>query len=299
LARVMVTGGDGFTGRYLTQELYKRGHDAACLVRSRPSEPIFGAWKTLEANLLDVATLQQIIEELAPHHVAHLAAISFVAHGNVSEIYETNIVGTRNILEAFANLSSLPRSILVASSAAVYDSSIGGKLDETAPLGPANDYGVSKLAMEYLARLYRPLLPIVITRPFNYTGVGQSESFLIPKIVDHVRRRAPIIELGNLEIERDFSDVRNVAVLYASLLECPAAVGGTFNICSGNAYSLSKILEMVRNLSGHVFEVSVNPAFVRANDTKTLSGSSESLATLLGAVQMPPFRDTLQWMLES
>ena len=176
-------------------------------------------------------------------------------------------------------------------------------LDETTPPAPANDYAVSKLAMEYVAKLYAERLPVVIARPFNYSGMGQAESFLLPKIVNHVRRRAPVIELGNLDVARDFSDVRNVVQIYRQLLEAPTAVGQTFNVCSGKAWSLNEVLGMVRKLSGHDFEVRVNPAFVRANEVKTLLGSRAKLDALSGAAALPvaeiPLHDTLRWMLEA
>ena len=157
--------------------------------------------------------------------------------------------------------------------------------------------------MEYAARLYADRLPLIMARPFNYTGVGQSESFLIPKIVSHVRRRAPVIELGNLEVARDFSDVRNVAELYRRLLEAPAAVGQTFNVCSGQAWSLNDVLTMAREISGHDFDVRVNPAFVRQNEVKTLIGSRARLDAVVGQASNPmpeiALRDTLRWMLEA
>lgn len=158
---------------------------------------------------------------------------------------------------------------------------------------------MSKLAMEYAARLYAGRLPLIMARPFNYTGVGQAESFLIPKIVNHVRRRAPLIELGNLDVARDFSDVRNVVQLYRRLLEAPAAVGQTFNVCSGQAWSLNEVLAMVREISGHDFEVRVNPAFVRQNEVKTLLGSRARLDAVVGEVPEIALRDTLRWMLEA
>ena len=123
---------------------------------------------------------------------------------------------------------------------------VNGTLDETTPPAPSNDYAVSKLAMEYMARLYESRLPIVITRPFNTIGVGQSDSFLIPKIISHTRKRATLIELGNLDVARDFSDVRIVVQLYQRLLDTPAAVGQTFNVCSGKAWTLNEVLAKVR-----------------------------------------------------
>lgn len=163
---------------------------------------------------------------------------------------------------------------------------------------PANDYAVSKLAMEYMARLWLDKLPIVIVRPFNYTGVGQSDSFLLPKIVSHFRRRAPRIELGNLDVWRDFSDVRAVVDAYRRLLEL-GPVGVTVNVSSGRAHSLREVLSMAENITGHQMRVDVNPAFVRANEVRTLCGDPARLRALIGAWDTPPVEETVRWMLEA
>jgi len=156
---------------------------------------------------------------------------------------------------------------------------------------------VSKLAMEYMARLWMDKLPIVIARPFNYTGVGQTESFLLPKIVGHFRRGAEVIELGNLDVWRDFSDVRAVAQAYRRLLEvCPA--GETVNVCSGKAHSLREVIAMAESVSGRSIQVQVNPAFVRASEVKTLCGDATKLRSVIGEWATPPLEDTLRWMLE-
>ena len=251
------------------------------------------------ADLSDAPGLATVVREVQPDKVVHLAAIAFVAHGDAEAIYRTNLVGTRNLLEALAQSRAPLDAVLLASSSNVYGNSVGGVLDETTPPAPANDYAVSKLAMEYAARLYADRLPLIMARPFNYTGVGQAESFLIPKIINHVRRRATLIELGNLDVARDFSDVRNIVQLYRRLLEAPAAVGQTFNVCSGQAWSLNDVLMMVREISGHDFEVRVNPAFVRQNEVKTLVGSRAKLDAVVGQVPEIALRDTLRWMLET
>jgi GDP-6-deoxy-D-talose 4-dehydrogenase len=129
--------------------------------------------------------------------------------------------------------------------------------------------------------------------------VGQAASFLLPKIVTHVQRAAAVIELGNLHVARDFSDVRMVVQAYARLLQTPASVGHTFNVCSGRAYTLTQVLDLVRNISGTEFEVRVNPAFVRANEVKTLLGSREKLQTCIGALDAFELSDTLRWMLSA
>ncbi len=298
MARILVTGGAGFTGRYLTDLLARRGNEVHTIGHAAPQAPMPSVQAVHVADLSDFTQLASVVDTVRPEQVVHLAAIAFVAHGNVEELYRTNIVGTRNLLEALSRLSAVPSSVIVASSANVYGNAREGVLDESMPLSPANDYGVSKTAAEHVTRLYEGRLPLTVVRPFNYTGVGQSPNFLIPKIVDHARRRAEVIELGNLDVARDFSDVRTVVDAYARLLEAPAAAGGTFNICSGRATTLREVIDLAAAVSGHRMEVRVNPAFVRADEVRTLSGSAARLEALIGPLRRIPLEHTLRWMLE-
>ena len=187
---------------------------------------------------------------------------------------------------------------MLASSAYVYGNTLTSPILESMPAAPTNDYAVSKLAMEYAAKLFDKHFPITVTRPFNYTGVGQNNKFLVPKIVSHFRKRLPKIELGNLDIARDFSDVRDVAAVYAALLERRIG-GGIINICSGRAIALKDIINICRTITGHPIEVTVNPAFVRADDIKTLYGDPARVAEILGGAELHRFEETLEWMLST
>ena len=149
-----------------------------------------------------------------------------------------------------------------------------------------------------MARLWMDRLPIVIVRPFNYTGVGQGEHFLLPKIVAHFRKGARSIELGNLAIARDFSDVRTVAYSYRRLLAA-APAGQVFNVCSGRSYSLGSVIDTMSDIAGYRIAVHVNPAYVRANDVLTLAGSNAGLAAAIGAVEPIPLAETLRWMYQA
>ena len=297
VTRTLVTGAAGFTGRYLTTLLAERGHEVHAVVHFDPDQPVAGATSLHTADLADHAAMQGVVGEVLPDYVVHLAAIAFVGHDDIAEMYRANIVGTRQLLDALARSKHTPRSVIIASSANVYGNARSGVLDEAMTPAPANDYGVSKLATEHIGRIYGDRLPIITVRPFNYTGVGQSTSFLIPKIVDHVRRRAPYIEMGNTDVARDFSDVRTVVDAYARLLATPTAVGGTFNICSGHAVTLREVLDAVGKLGDHVPEVRINPALVRADEVKTLSGSSSRLEAVIGNLDRIELTETLRWML--
>lgn len=289
--RALITGIHGFTGRYMAGELQRAGYQVFGLGSRPGSDPDYR-----QADLGDAAALRRVLAELQPDYVVHLAALAFVGHGEANDFYRVNLIGTRNLLEAIAACAHRPACVLLASSANVYGNASAGRLDETTLPMPANDYAVSKWAMEQMARLWSDRLPLVIARPFNYTGVGQGEQFLLPKIVSHFRRRAPRIELGNLDVWRDFSDVRALVRAYRGLLET-RPLGQTFNVGSGQAHSLREVLDLCSALSGHHLEVAVNPAFVRAGEVRTLCADASALHRLLPDWQTPPLRETLAWML--
>ncbi len=293
MKRALITGIKGFTGRYVAAELEQHGWE----VWGLGTHDDEGDACYRRVDLADGEGLRTVLAELRPDAVVHLAAITFVGHDNADAFYQVNLIGTRKLLAALAACDKTPECVLLASSANVYGNTTAGMLDESTPARPANDYAVSKLAMEYMARLWADSLPIVITRPFNYTGVGQAESFLLPKIVDHFRRGAEVIELGNVDVWRDFSDVRAVAQAYRRLLEaCPA--GSTVNVCSGKSYSLREVIATAERISGRSIEVLSNPAFVRANEVKTLCGDASKLRAIIGDWASPPLEVTLRWMLE-
>jgi nucleoside-diphosphate-sugar epimerase len=286
-----LTGYHGFTGRYVAAELEAAGYAVTGLAHDGdpPREGV------LRANLLDRAAVRRAIDEVQAEVVVHLAAISFVAHGDADEIYRTNIVGTRNLLGALTDAEVKPRSVVLASSANIYGNAAALPITEDTPPAPANDYAVSKLAMEAMARLWMERLPITLVRPFNYTGVGQSENFLVPKIVAHFRRGERVIELGNTDVSRDFSDVRDVARAYAAIVS-RAPVGEAINLCSGTARSLDEVLAMMARIAGYQIEVRVNPAFVRDNEVKRLVGSNARLRSITGFAPSIPLEETLRWM---
>jgi nucleoside-diphosphate-sugar epimerase len=296
MSRILVTGVDGFTGRHLTALLAEQGHEVVGISHSAVTVPVRGLNATHTCDLTDAQALKDIFAIVRPDKVVHLAAIAFVSHGIVEDIYRINIVGTRNLLEAIAAAGGV-EAVLLASSANIYGNRVSGAIDETVVPDPINDYAVSKLAMEFVARLYEDRLPIIIARPFNYTGVGQATNFVIPKIVDHVRRKVATIELGNLDVARDFSDVRDVVLAYSALLAEPEAIGHIINICSGEPHSLIDVISIIKEISGFDFEVTVNPAFVRQNEVKMLWGDRSKIERMTRQRPVYTLHDTLEWML--
>lgn len=291
MPRALITGLSGFTGRYLAQALEAKGYEVVGTTHGLAH----ATDELLNLDLNDRDQVYRVVSAVQPDVVAHLAAVSFVAHGDAEAMYRVNLIGTRHLLEALAGLARKPRAVLLASSANVYGNAPIEVIDESVVPAPANDYAVSKLAMEYMSRLWMDKLPIVIARPFNYTGVGQEPHFLIPKIVSHFQAGKTLIELGNIDVERDFSDVRVVAATYAALLEKSPA-GEVFNICSGQAHSLKEILAMMAEIAGYAIEVSINPAFVRANEVKRLQGDAIKISNYFGSVDHVPLQETLRWM---
>jgi nucleoside-diphosphate-sugar epimerase len=294
MTTTLVTGGSGFTGRHLIAHLKAQGHRVVAL-GSREC----GADATHAVDLNTSATLDDLLQQELPTRVFHLAALSFVGHPEPLDFYRTNVIGTETLLVALKKLAIPPR-VLVASSANIYGANAKASIDEHVTPAPVNHYAASKLAMEHIARTYSSALPLLITRPFNYTGPGQAAHFLIPKMVDHFRRRAPAMELGNLDVKRDFSDVRDIVAIYSSLLEQwpePAQSGDVVNLGSGHATALTDVLAQLETLSGHALDVSVNPAFVRANEIPELKADVTRLHAWCPQAPHRPLRETLSDML--
>lgn len=282
--KILLTGADGFTGRPFANMARAAGHEVL----------------PLRADLTDRAAVLDEVQAASPDAVVHLAAISFVGRADDDAFYAVNVIGTMNLLAALAQLAKVPRHVLLASSANIYGNCDASPIHEAQPPAPVNHYAVSKLAMEYMARTYADRVPVVITRPFNYTGVGQSVNFVIPKLVDHFARRAPSIALGNLNVEREFNDVQMVCSAYLQLLR-HGEPGETYNVCSGHPYTLQHVIDTLTRITGHPIQVNVNPAFVRANEVHRLCGSPDKLRTLMArhgvALVNPPLEDTLKRML--
>jgi GDP-6-deoxy-D-talose 4-dehydrogenase len=284
----LLTGAAGFTGRYMNAALRQRGYEVVGLESSGSSScDLTNAEETLRA-----------VHAAKPDVVVHLAAVSFVGHGNAEDFYRVNVFGTLNLLDALSQLDTPPRRVLIASSANVYGTPPIEVLDETACPQPVNHYGNSKLVMEHMVRTWFDRLPIVITRPFNYTGPGQADHFLIPKIVRHFRQRAPVIELGNLHVSRDFSDIEDVIAAYIALLDSDVR-SEIVNLCSGRGIALLDVIHTMNQLAGYEIEVRVNPEFVRANEVSRLVGSNAKLRTLVQLPEPRPFSETLRRMYEA
>jgi len=280
--RLLLTGADGFTGIHLTQAARQAGF----------------AVFTLQAQLEDRKALQACVNEVQPTHVIHLAAISHVTHDDNLAYYQTNLLGSLDLLEALSTLATPPQKVILASSANVYGNTEQSPILESQTPAPVNHYAMSKLAMELLARNFHARLPIVTTRPFNYTGIGHGAHFVIPKIVDHFARKASVIELGNVDVYREYNDVRDISNLYLALLTHGIA-GKTYNLASGRTHSLRQVITQLEAMTGHSMAIEVNPQFVRSNEIVTLCGSSAFLEQAIGRIEWRPLEETLQWMLKA
>lgn len=276
--RLLVTGADGFTGRQLLPKAKELGWEVA----------------ELSADLTDAEGVRAQVLEVEPTGVVHLAGISAVTHADVDAFYRVNLFGTLNLLDALKELNQKPRRVLLASSANVYGNA-EGLISESVCPKPVNHYAMSKLAMEHMALTYSDSLPIVITRPFNYTGVGHDNRFVIPKIVEHFARHADVIELGSLTVEREYNDVRTVCDAYLKLLENGRA-GEIYNVCSGRPIALDAVLETMVTIAGYRPEIKVNPLFIRPNEIQKLYGDAARLERQIGLLNFPDLEETIKWM---
>jgi len=280
--RVYVTGAKGFSGSHLTASLKRLGAE------------VFAS----STNLADKDGLASELKRFNPEYVVHLAASSFVANKNIDSFYLVNVVGTRNLLDAIALTVPNVTKVLITSSAAVYGNVEVEMINEKVSPMPSNDYGISKLAMEMVCRLWMNHLPIIITRPFNFTGVGQSLNFVIPKIVHHFKTAQQTIQLGNVDVFREFGDVRDFVDSYISLMTL-GQQGQIYNICNGNLYSLREVISFCQQISGRTIAIEQNPDLIRLGEIQRLGGEPDLLFSTLKRCNRYTIKDTLSWMLDA
>lgn len=279
---VYVTGSRGFLGTYVCRILRTKGYQVY----------------ESQTNLQDFDGIVSELKKSQANYVLHFAACSYVAHKDTNEFYKTNLLGTKNLVDAIS--ISLPniRKILIASSAAVYGNINFEILSEDMIPSPSNDYAISKYAMELYLKQWFDKLPILIARPFNFTGIGQSTRFIVPKIVDHFKRKAFEIQLGNTSTFREYSDVRDVASYFVSLVLSDAH-SDIVNICNGTAVSINQVLDLCTEISGHEIIVSPDPTLYRSGEISKLCGSTVKMFDIYSLKANFTLKDTLDWMFSS
>ncbi|MBN1558046.1 MAG: GDP-mannose 4,6-dehydratase, partial [Lentisphaerae bacterium] len=255
--RVLVTGAAGFAGRYAARELHAHGHAVTGLDLAF-DEPVARLDRALSGDLGDADRLAELVGDAAPEACLHLAALSSVPDGDAApeRAFAVNVIGTDNLLAALARHAPACR-VLAVSTAHVYGRSRGDMpLNENAPLLPDTVYAVSKAAMELAARgaAARSGLPLLIARPNNHTGPGQSARFVVPALVAQAAAirdgtAEPVLRLGNLDSVREFADVRDVVRAYRLLLEA-GRPGEAYNIGGGQRLTIRELVQTVCRLAG-------------------------------------------------
>lgn len=288
--KVLITGINGFTGIHLEKYLTEQGLDVFGTVIDTPKTK-----NHFQCNITHKAEVKNIISTIKPDYVVHIAAISFVGESNASLIYDVNVLGTENILQALVDNNVKPKKIILASSATIYGNQGKEVLDESMCPKPVNHYGCSKLAMEHIVKNYFNTFNIIITRPFNYTGIGQEKHFLIPKIINHYAKKAPFIELGNIHIAREFNDIEDVIKIYYRLLLSDVS-SSIVNLSSNKPVKLLDVIEQMNTIARYTMEVRVNPDFVREHEIVSLAGSTKKLQNIIGNIEHTPINKTLSTM---
>ncbi len=299
--RVLISGVAGFAGSHLAELLISHGIDVYGLVM--PGGPLanLNGIRTdpgraarlhlVEADIVQEEELVRVVADTRPEQVYHLAAASSVRQSlqDPGVTFRVNVLGTRNLLEAIRRAGFTPR-ILIVGTAESYGASANKvtPLREDDPLLPVSPYGASKAVAEVLACRYgRPGgLEIVRVRPFPHTGPRQDPRFVMSDWARQLTeieagRRPPRLEVGNLEIRRDVSDVRDVVAAYVLALEKGEA-GAVYNVCTGRAYTLREVLDALIGLTRLTVEVVVDPGRLRPIDIKVLAGTAQLLHACTG-----------------
>lgn len=302
---VLITGGAGFVGPYLYNELKKNGFNPILSKLEREIGDPNLEYVTLD--VLDQANVESVIKKYEIDSIIHLAAISNVqfAWAHPTTTFNINVNGTINILKSIINTNPNIRLMLISSG------DIYGKRDNPDKIieeedicHPTNIYGLSKLTMENVAKLYAQNygLDILYIRAFNHIGPNQNIGFVVPdfakQIVEIERgNQEPIIKVGNLKSARDFSDVRDIVRAYTLLLE-KGKSGKTYNVASGKTLQIEKILGVLLVKSGKYIDIQIDENKLRKGDESTSSVSIKKLVEDTSYEPSISIEDTLEDVLK-
>jgi len=275
--RILVTGAGGFVGRHLVRELAINGHETFAF-DVKFSTPVDKAIDAFIGDLRDSETVRRIVASVKPEACIHLGAISFVPAGKTDPelMFSVNVIGTVNVLEALRKHSAGSR-ILVISSAQVYGSTGSVRaVSENKPIAPVSMYAISKATADLTTLAYARQFNMhtMTARPNNHTGPGQSARFAVPSFARQVKAIArgesePVIKVGNLESERYFIDVRDVARAYRLLIE-KGRPGEAYNISSQNRIKIGTLLDNICSLAGIKPQYIVDPEKFRPTDSSPI-----------------------------
>jgi len=284
---VLVTGAAGFAGGHLLESLAGSG-DIVGWSRSQPLAEIATRARWQSVDLRDRDRVRAIVRDLRPRAVYHCAGLPYVAGSwnDSAASLETNAIGTHHLLDALRR-ADCPCRVLVVGSATVYAASVA-PLTEDSPLAPSSPYGRSKLAQELigLRACAEEGVEIVATRTFNHTGPRQTPAFVSPSIARQIaliERGAaePVIKVGNLDAQRDLTDVRDVVRAYAALMK-NGRPGHVYNVASGVAHPIRSLLEGLIGRARTQVRIEIDPARLRAHDTSIVVGDATRLRSATG-----------------
>ncbi|MFC2158237.1 GDP-mannose 4,6-dehydratase [Acidobacteriota bacterium] len=307
--RILITGASGFVGSHLIAHLKSNENKITGTYYPKTSgnEPHIPGTDLVFLDIRKDKDMVRLIKDVRPNWVFHLAAISNVRHSWQArrETIETNILGTFNLFEALKEYSPKAR-VLFISSSDVYGNrpGSGDPYREEDPGYPVNPYAYSKLSGESLCRFYSDIegMDVVVARSFPHTGPGQSSDFVCSDWANQVAQIEkgkidPILQVGNLSVERDFLDVRDVVRAYAGLLS-HGKRGELYNVCSGKAVALRKILHLLLSFSPESVEVRVDSDKLRKTDIPLLVGTNEKISQTISWKPQIPLRVTLKDLLD-
>lgn len=285
MKKVLIFGIGGLVGAYLASELQAHGYE---VYGSDLHAKKIGNVSVIAADLLNAASVETVIRDIEPDVIINLAAISSVGQswGMPQVTMQVNVIGALNILEAARKQQTKPKIMFIGSSEEYIVSD--KPMSESTPLDANNPYGISKITQERFAALYREQygLKVYCVRPFNHTGVGQRDSFVLPSFCKQVAEieksgRSGVIKVGNLAVRRDFSHVKDIVRAYRMILESKDDTQ-IYNVGSGKAYGLDELLEYITSLSSQKITVEIDPALVRPVDTPVICCDYSKIKRELG-----------------
>ena len=297
--KALITGSEGFVGKYLRKELEQHGYEVTGL-------DLAAGEKTVAVNLLDAEATEALTAELKPEVVFHLAGQADVGRSwkIPAKTFEINVIAAVNLMEAMRKHCPGSALVLVGSSDEYGNlREAGASVNEETPMNPMTPYAISKIAQEKMGQAYARAygMRICMTRSFNHGGAGQRTGFMIPDfaagIVKVERGEAEAVSVGNLASRRDFTHVEDVVRAYRLIAEKGRA-GTVYNVGSGETHSAQEILDRLIALSGRAIPVRQDPARMRPSDTPVIRCDRSRLTADTGWAPEKGIDDILRDTLE-
>lgn len=279
--RILVIGSRGFIGKHVINAF-----------RNEINIDLYQGYD-FNLDINNINSFKKAFNNIKPDVIINLAAFSHLDKSDFNKIFKLNCFSIIDILD-FLIKNNFQGRFINTSSALVYGTKTKGIISENSSLNPEHTYAVAKASIDNLFQIIQNEIQATSVRPFNCIGIGHRSDYVVPKIIKHFQNKNRFIELGDIDSERDFIDVRDVGRMYKYCSKISGSLPA-INLCSGRSTSIKTIIKILEKISNHTMEIKINQKYIRNIDSKRMQGDN-TLIKSLGFKYKHSIEDTLEWI---